>query len=120
MMTAEPRFFGVTPPAAVLALAAVSLALALVLLVAGHVILGAVLLVVAVVLGVVFASLARRLPDTPVARVSLGAMSAVKAHAGFAVEALSVHSSARGRPLPPAARARRAARPANGGRPGAR
>jgi hypothetical protein len=96
VMTAEPRFFGVTPPAAVLALAAVSLALALVLLVVGHVILGVVLLVVAVLLGLVFASLVRHhLPDTPVARLSLGAMSAVRAHAGFAVEAVTAHSSAR-------------------------
>jgi len=95
VMTAEPRFFGVTPPAAVLALAAVSLALAVALLVTGHVILGVVLLVVAVLLGLVFASLVRHLPDTPVARLSLGAMSAVRARAGFAVEAVTVHSSAR-------------------------
>lgn len=95
VMTAEPRFFGVTPPAAVLALAAVSLALAVVLLVTGHVILGVVLLVLAVLLGVVFASLVRHLPDTPVARLSLDAMNTVRAHAGFAVEAVSVHSSAR-------------------------
>jgi hypothetical protein len=94
-MTAEPRFFGVTPPAAVLALAAASLALALVLFATGHVILGAVLLVVALLLGLVFASLVRHLPDTPVVRVSRGAMSAVRAHAGVAVETLTVHSSAR-------------------------
>jgi hypothetical protein len=95
VMTAEPRFFGVTPPAAVLALAAASLALALVLFATGHVILGAVLLVVALLLGLVFASLVRHLPDTPVVRVSRGAMSAVRAHAGVAVETLTVHSSAR-------------------------
>ena len=95
VMTAEPRFFGVTPPAAVLALAAAALALALVLFATGHVILGAVLLAVAVLLGLVFASVVRHLPDTPVARVSRGAMSAVRAHAGFAVEAVTVHSSAR-------------------------
>lgn len=95
LMTATPRFFGVTPPAAVLALAAASLALAVLLLATGHVILGAVLLAVAILLGVVFASLARRLPETPVTRLSLGAMSAMKARAGFAVEALTVHSSAR-------------------------
>ncbi|MGZ4256589.1 MAG: zinc-ribbon domain-containing protein [Gaiellaceae bacterium] len=95
LMTATPRFFGVTPPAAVLALAAASLALAVLLFATGHVILGAVLLAVAIVLGVAFAGLARRLPETPVARASLGAMSAVKAHAGLAVEALTVHSSAR-------------------------
>src|SRR5204863_516896 len=77
------------------ALAAASLALAVLLLATGHVILGAVLLAVAILLGVVFASLARRLPETPVTRLSLGAMSAMKARAGFAVEALTVHSSAR-------------------------
>lgn len=93
--TAAPRFFGVTPPAAVLALAAASLALALLLLVTGHVVVGAVLLAIAAVLLVVFASLARRLPDTVVARVSLDAMGAIRARAGLAVEAVSVHSSAR-------------------------
>ena len=93
--TAAPRFFGVTPPAAVLALAAASLALALLLLVTGHVVVGAVLLAMAAVLLVVFASLARRLPDTVVARVSLDAMGAIRARAGLAVEAVSVHSSAR-------------------------
>src|SRR5207248_2106190 len=85
LMTATPRFFGVTPPAAVLALAAASLALAVLLLATGHVILGGVLLAVAVLLGVVFAGLARRLPETPVARLSLGAMSAMKAHASARV-----------------------------------
>src|SRR5204862_56636 len=73
----------------------IRVALAVLLLATGHVILGGVLLAVAVLLGVVFAGLARRLPETPVARLSLGAMSAMKAHAGFAVEALTVHSSAR-------------------------
>jgi hypothetical protein len=42
-----------------------------------------------------FFGLVRRLPDTPVARLSLGAMSAVRAHAGLTVEAVTVHSSAR-------------------------
>jgi len=92
---AEPRFFGVTPPSAVLALAAASLALAILLLATGHPALGGILLVVAGLLFLLFAGLARRLPDTPVARVSLGAMSAVKARAGFAVETLAVHSGAR-------------------------
>jgi hypothetical protein len=95
VMTAEPRFFGVTPPAAVLALATASLALGIVLLATGHVILGAVLLVIAVLFGLVFASLVRNLPDTPVVRLSLGAMTAVRARAGAAVETLTVHSSTR-------------------------
>lgn len=92
---AAPRFFGVTPPAAVLALAAASLVLAIVLLVSGHVIVGGALLGVAVVLAVFFVGLARRLPDSPVSRLSSGAVEALRARAGFAVETLSAHSGAR-------------------------
>jgi hypothetical protein len=92
---APPRFFGVTPPAAVLALAAASLALAILLLAAGHAIIGGALVAVAIVLGMVFAGVARRLPDTGVARASSGAAEALKARAGFAREAVAVHSSTR-------------------------
>jgi hypothetical protein len=95
LSTAAPRFFGVTPPAAVLALAAASLALAIVLLASGHVIVGGALLGVAVVLALFFVGLARRLPDAPVSRLSSGAVEALRARAGFALEALSVHSGAR-------------------------
>jgi hypothetical protein len=92
---ATPRFFGVTPPAAVLALAAASLALAILLLASGHPIVGGALLAVAVVLGLFFVGLARRLPDTAVARVSSGAMDAIRVRARLAFEAITVHSSAR-------------------------
>ena len=95
MTTAEPRFFGVTPPAAVIALAGASLALAIVLLLTDHFIFGGVLLVVAGVLFMLFAGLVRRAPETPVARASAGALGAVRARAGFAVETLAAHSSAR-------------------------
>ena len=95
LTTAAPRFFGVTPPAAVLALAAASLALAVLLLVTGHTVIGGILLGVAGIFFALFASLARRLPDTPVARVSMDAFGAVRARAGLAVEAVAVHSSAR-------------------------
>jgi zinc ribbon protein len=94
LSTVEPRFFGVTPPAAVLALAAASLALA-VALVSGHVIVGGALLGVAALLAVMFVGVARRLPDAPVSRLSSGVLDAVRAHATFAVETLSAHSSAR-------------------------
>jgi hypothetical protein len=93
--TVAPRFFGVTPPAAVFALAAASLALAIVMLVTGHVVVGGILLAVAGILFALFASLAHRLPDATTVRVSRGALGAVRARAGFAVEAVSVHSSAR-------------------------
>jgi hypothetical protein len=95
MVTIEPRFFGVTPPAAVLALAAASLALAIVLLTTDHVVVGGVLLGVAGLLVLLFAGLARRLPDNRVARLSLDALGAVRSRAGFAVEAVAAHSSAR-------------------------
>jgi zinc-ribbon domain len=93
--TAAPRFFGVTPPAAVLALAAASLALAVVMLVTGHAVVGGVLLAIAGVLFAVFAGLARRLPDATAVRVPRDALGAIRTRAGFAVEAFSVHSSAR-------------------------
>jgi zinc ribbon protein len=93
--TAEPRFFGVTPPAAVLALAAASLALAIALLVTGHLIVGGALLGVAAVLAFFFVGLVRRLPAAPVSRLSSSAFGAVRAHASFAMEALSAQSSAR-------------------------
>jgi hypothetical protein len=95
LATAAPRFFGVTPPAAVLALAAASLALAVVMLVTSHTVVGGVLLAVAGILFALFATLARRLPDATAVRVSRGALGVVRARAGFAVEAVSVHSSAR-------------------------
>jgi zinc-ribbon domain len=93
--SAAPRFFGVTPPAAVLALGAASLALAIVMLITGHVVVGGVLLAVAGILFALFATLAQRLPDATAVRVSRGALGAVRARAGFAVEALTVQSSAR-------------------------
>jgi hypothetical protein len=92
---AEPQFFGVTPPAAVLALAGASLALGIVLLATSHPVVGGALLGVALVLGLIFAGLARRLPETGVARFSAGAASAIRARAGFAVETVAAHSSAR-------------------------
>jgi zinc-ribbon domain len=95
LATPTPRFFGVTPPAAVLALAAASLALAILLLATGHPIVGGALLGVAIVLALFFAGLARRLPDTAVARASSGAMDAIRARAGFVAETVTVHSSAR-------------------------
>lgn len=92
---AAPRFFGVTPPAAVVALGAASLALAITLFVSGLVIVGGALFGVAVVLAFFFVGLARRLPEAPVSRLSSGAVGALRARAGFAMEALSVHSGTR-------------------------
>jgi hypothetical protein len=93
--TATPRFFGVTPPSAVLALAAACLAGGIAMLATGHAIVGGVLLGVAIALGVFFVSLARRLPDTAVSRFSSDALHILRERTGLAVESLAVHSSAR-------------------------
>lgn len=92
---AQPRFFGVTPPSAVLALAAASLAAGIVMLATTHWIVGGILLAVGIALAIFFVSLARRLPDTAVTRFSRRAARSMRAHTGFAVESVAAHSSAR-------------------------
>ena len=72
-----------------------SLVLAVVLLVAGSMIIGALLLVAAGVFLALFVAASRRLPDNAVARVSRHAGRSVRDRTGFAVEAVSVHSSTR-------------------------
>ncbi len=93
--TATPRFFGVTPPSAVLALAAATLAAGIALMATGHLIVGGPLLGVAVLLAIFFVSLVRRLPDEPVSRLSNQALRSIRGRAEFAVESLAAHSSAR-------------------------
>jgi zinc-ribbon domain len=95
LATAAPRFFGVTPPETVLALAVASLAVAIVLLAVGHPVVGGALLAVPVVLALLFVSLARRFPDTAAVRLASGAVKGVGARGGAVVETLTVQSSAR-------------------------
>jgi hypothetical protein len=92
---ATPRFFGVTPPSAVLALAAASLAAGIVLLATRHWIVGGVLVGAAILLGIFFVSLERKLPDSAVTRVSNSAARSLRAHAGYAKESVAAHSAAR-------------------------
>jgi len=93
--TATPRFFGVTPPSAILALAAACLAGGIAMLATGHTIVGGALLGVALVLGAFFVELARRLPETPVVRFSTHAFQTLRDRGGSAVESLAAQSSAR-------------------------
>jgi hypothetical protein len=95
MSIAEPRFFGVTPPAALLGLAAASLGLGIGLLVTDHAVIGGALIGVAMALTVLFVETARRLPDARVTRISSNAVGALRARAGYARETVSAHSSAR-------------------------
>ncbi len=94
-VAAEPHYFGVAPPLALFALSVASLVLAVVLLVAGNTIIGALLLVAAGIFLALFVAASRRLPDNAVARVSRQAGRTVRDRTGFAVEAVSVHSTTR-------------------------
>jgi ElaB/YqjD/DUF883 family membrane-anchored ribosome-binding protein len=59
------------------------------------VIAGALLLVAALLFFALFFAAARRVPDTVVSRLTRSALDEIRDRAGFAVEAVSVHSSAR-------------------------
>ena len=98
--SSTPRYFGVTSPTLLFGIAAAALALAILLLATAHVVLGAILLVAAALALALFVQIARRLPDTAVARVSVGALDAARARAGFALETLAAQSEARRRLLP--------------------
>jgi ElaB/YqjD/DUF883 family membrane-anchored ribosome-binding protein len=95
MTTATPRYFGVTPPFAVLFLTVVSLAFAIVVFLQGHVVAGAVLLLAAALFASVFVAAARRLPETAVGRLWQALVTSVRDQTGFAVEAVSAQSGAR-------------------------
>ena len=94
-VAAEPHYFGIAPPLALFALAVASFVLAVVLLVSGSMIIGALLLVAAGVFLALFVAASRRLPDNAVARVSRRAGRRLRDRTGFAVEAVSVHSTTR-------------------------
>jgi hypothetical protein len=94
-VAASPRYFGVAPPPALFALAVGSLAAAIVFLVAGNVIAGAVLLVAAALFSALFAAASKRLPENAVAKVGGRVLATARDRTGFAVEAVSVHSTAR-------------------------
>ena len=91
---AMPRYFGVTPPTPLFGVACATLAIAIVLAVLGHWV--AALVLAAVVLGEVamFLSVARRKPDTGVARASSTAVRRVSERARWIVEATTVRTEA--------------------------
>jgi hypothetical protein len=94
---AERRYFGVTPPTAILALAVGSAVLAVALLVSGRLAWGLIVLSVAFLLLAAFAAHARRVPVEPsgVAKASIEALEAVRARAEAAFETVAAHGSAR-------------------------
>ena len=94
-VAAAPTYFGIAPPLALFALAGASLAGAIALFVTGNAIAGALLLAAAALFSALFAAASKRLPDNAVARVCRHVVATVRDRTGFAVEAVSVHSTAR-------------------------
>jgi type IV secretory pathway VirB3-like protein len=98
--TAMPRYFGVTPPTFLFGVATATLAIAIVLAVLAHWVAALVLAAVVLLEIALFASVARRKPDTAVARVSVSAVRRARERAVWLVEATGVRTEA-GRKLTP-------------------
>lgn len=92
---AAPRWFGLTPPTALFALAAVLLVVAVVLLVVGSWVAGLVLLGLALLFGAGFLEAGRRKPDAPIVTASVEAVDSARARAGYTAQAFLTRSSAR-------------------------
>jgi membrane protein implicated in regulation of membrane protease activity len=91
---AAPHYFGVTPPMLVFALATASLALAIAFALLAHWVAALLLAVVSLVLLALFVGVARRKPDTELARVSARAIDRARERMGWMLEVVAVRSSA--------------------------
>ena len=98
--TAMPRYFGVTPPTFLFGVATATFAIAIVLAVLAHWVAALVLAAVVLLEIALFGSVARRKPDTVVARVSVSAVRRARERAVWLVEATGVRTEA-GRKLTP-------------------
>lgn len=97
LMLAERRFFGVTPPTGLLALAVAAFVLAIVLLVSGRWVWGLLPAAAAAFLAFAFVKQTKRVPAraSGVAKASVEALEAVKARAEATFETVAAHGSAR-------------------------
>jgi hypothetical protein len=94
-VAASPHYFGIAPPAALCGLAVAALVAAIVVFFAGRTVAGALLFAAAALFSVLFVTASKRLPENAVARVGRQTLETVRDRTGFAVEAVSVHSTAR-------------------------
>jgi hypothetical protein len=94
MSEATPHYFGVTPAMLVFALATASLALAIALAILAHWVAALLLAVVSLVLLAFFIGVARRKPDTELARVSARALDRARERTAWMIEVVAVRSSA--------------------------
>jgi gas vesicle protein len=91
---AASHYFGVTPPMLVFALATASLALAIAFALLAHGVAALLLAVVSLVLLALFVGVARRKPDTELARVSARAIDRARERMGWMLEVVAVRSGA--------------------------
>jgi len=92
---ATTRWFGLTPPTLVLAVALLLLVAAVVLLATANWVAGLLVLGVALLCAAAFLEVGRRKPDTPAVRASIGAVDTLRARAGYAAQSFAARSSAR-------------------------
>jgi hypothetical protein len=97
---AMPHYFGITPPTLLFGIATATLAVAVVLAVLAHWLAALVLAAAVLVEIALFLGVARRKPDTIVAKVSARALQRVRERAAWLVKATSVRTEA-GRRLTP-------------------
>ena len=89
---ATPHYFGVTPPMLLFALATASLALAIAFALLAHWVAALLLAVVSLVLLALFVGVARRKPDTELARVSARAIDRARERVTWMLEVAAVRS----------------------------
>lgn len=92
---ATPRWFGLTPPTLLFALAVGLLVVAVALLVIGSWVAGLVLLGLSLLFAAGFLEAGRRKPDAPIVTASVGAVDSARARAGYTAQAFLTRSSAR-------------------------
>ena len=89
---AVPRYFGVTPPMLLFALAAATLAIAIALAILAHWVGAIVLALVSLALLALFIGVARRKPDTGFARTSARTVERVRERTGWMLESVAIRS----------------------------
>jgi hypothetical protein len=97
---AVPRYFGMTPPTLLFGMATATLAVAIVLAILAHWLAALVLAVAVLVEVALFLGVARRKPDTVVARYSARAIQHARERAAWLVQSTSMRTEA-GRRLAP-------------------
>jgi len=91
---AMPRYFGITPPTLLFGIATATLAIAITLAILAHWVAALLLAALVLVELVLFLGLARRKPDTAVAKASVRAIDRARDRAAYFVRATTVRAEA--------------------------